>query len=99
MPKVKSLGKAIPCMPLIRPFYLKRMEDVSGTSGVGIVAVGAILPSGKCVLEWLSSETTDTFFENIDQVERIHGHDGRTEVCMGDVSFVPKKEDSPKKKK
>lgn len=96
MPKAKPLGKAIEATPLIKPFYMVRREDVSGTSGTGIVAVGVVMPSGKCVVEWLSTETTDTIFESLDQIERIHGHDGRTEIKMGNVCFIPEK---PKKKK
>lgn len=95
MPKAKRLGHAIESTPLIKPFYLIRSEDVSGTSGIGIVAVGVVMPSGKCVMEWLSTETTDTIFESLEQIKRIHGHDGRTELKMGDVCFVPAK---PKKK-
>ena len=69
--------------PAIRPFYLDRREDVSGVSGKGVVAVGVVLPSGKCVLEWRSRLRTVTVFESVDQVTRIHGHDGRTVLCWG----------------
>ena len=67
----------------LKPFYLLRLEDVHGMSGTGVVAVGAILPSGRCVLEWITGELTETIFESIAQIERLHGHNGRTEVVMG----------------
>lgn len=67
----------------IRPFYLDRREDVSGVSGKGVVAIGVVLPSGKCVLEWRSRLRTVTVFESVDQVICIHGHDGRTVLCWG----------------
>lgn len=64
-------------------FYLDRREDVHGVSGTGCVAIGLEMPSGKCVVEWLSEYTTETIFENIDQVEKIHGHQGKTLVVRG----------------
>ena len=68
----------------VRPFYLHRIVDASGVSGTGIVAVGAVLPSGKAVLEWRSRWKTVTVFESVDQIVRIHGHGGRTQLHWGD---------------
>ena len=68
----------------VRPFYLHRIVDASGVSGTGIVAVGAVLPSGKAVLEWRSRWKTITVFESVDQIVRIHGHGGRTQLHWGD---------------
>lgn len=65
---------------LLKYFVLNRKVDISGKSGTGIVAIGVILPSGKCVLEWLGSEITETIFESVEQIERIHGHGGLTAV-------------------
>lgn len=67
----------------IQPFYLYRIVDASGVSGTGIVAVGVVLPSGKAVLEWCSRWKTVTVFESVAQVERIHGHGGRTLLHWG----------------
>lgn len=77
-------------MDKIQHFYLKRKVDVSGTSGTGIVARGVILPSGNCVLEWLTFHSSIAIYKNIEDVEKIHGHDGATEVILGDPP-VPKK--------
>ena len=74
-----SLNNATP-KSRMRLFYLERKEDVHGISGTGIVAVGVVLPSGRCVLEWLGAEVTETIFENIEQITRIHGHNGATLV-------------------
>lgn len=63
-------------------FYLLREEDISGTSGTGIVAIGSVLPSGKVVLEWCSFHTSVALYNNIQDVEIIHGHDGKTKVVM-----------------
>jgi hypothetical protein len=65
------------------PFFLLRHEDVSGTSGTGVVAYGVVLPSGKAVMEWNSRWQTITIFDSLQQVRRLHGHGGRTEVCLG----------------
>lgn len=66
----------------MQEFYLEREEDVSGTSGIGVVARGVILPSGKVVLEWTSFHTSIALYNNIQDVELIHGHDGKTKVVL-----------------
>lgn len=66
----------------LQSFYLLREVDVSGTSGIGIVAMGVILPSGKVVMEWTSFHTSVALYNNIQDVELIHGHDGRTKVVL-----------------
>lgn len=71
-------------MDKIQHFYLQRIEDVSGTSGTGIVARGVVLPSGNCVLEWLTFHSSICIYKNIEDVEKIHGHEGRTKVVIGD---------------
>ncbi len=71
-------------MPKVRPFYFKRNEDKSGISGTGIVAVGVILPSGKCVIEWITFLSSVNMYQNFDHVKKIHGHEGSTEIIMGD---------------
>jgi hypothetical protein len=68
---------------LVKPFYLLRTEDVNGNSGTGVVAVGAIMPSNRCILEWTTNELTETIFESLEQIERLHGHNGRTTIIMG----------------
>lgn len=80
----------------IKKFYLLRHEDINSNSGVGIVAVGVKLPSGKCIMEWLSNEITETIFESVEQIIRIHGHQGDTELVWDDP---PCDEDKPKAKK
>lgn len=65
------------------PFYLQRDKDVSGTSGVGVVAIGFILPSGKCIMEWNSEIKTETIFNSINDIEKIHGHNNATKIIIG----------------
>jgi len=66
----------------MQEFYLQREEDVSGTSGTGVVARGIILPSGKAVLEWTTFHTSVALYNNIQDVELIHGHGGKTKVVL-----------------
>jgi hypothetical protein len=66
----------------MQEFYLEREEDISGTSGTGIVARGIVLPSGKCVLEWTSFHTSIAIYSNLHDIEAIHGHGGKTKVVL-----------------
>lgn len=64
-------------------FVLDRIEDETGVSGTGIVAVGVRFPDGKCVTRWCSqgSEIHQTcVWDSIDHVKRVHGHGGKTTV-------------------
>jgi hypothetical protein len=61
-------------------FYLRRLKDESGVSGTGIVAVGVIFPNGRCVLSWLTEHTSTAVYDDIHQLTKIHGHDGKTLV-------------------
>jgi len=69
----------------LREYYLQRNEDFSGVSGTGIVAEGVIMPSGKCIHEWSQSYVTShNIYPNIQSVQHIHGHEGRTIVKFYD---------------
>jgi hypothetical protein len=80
-------------MEPIKEFYLQRIEDESGVSGTGIVARGVILPSGHCVLEWLTFTSSIGIYKSVQDLEAIHGHHGKTKVVYG----IP--EDKKKRKK
>lgn len=64
----------------VRRFVLRRVEDVSGVSGTGIVAEGVLFSSGVAVLQWLSDFPTSVVFHQrgLDSIEAVHGHNGRT---------------------
>lgn len=64
----------------MRLFRLNRLKDETGISGTGIVAVGVVLPSGKCILEWRTALSSIAVYDSIEDVEAIHGHSGRTLV-------------------
>ena len=79
----------------VKPFYLDRKEDETGVSGTGTVAIGAILPSGHCVMEWLTFTSSIAIYKNINDLIEIHGHEGKTRVVMG---HPPVKKTNKKKK-
>ncbi len=61
-------------------FVLMRDDDVSGTSGVGVVAEGVEFSSGQVALHWLSQLEVVSVYANVKTVLQVHGHDGKTRV-------------------
>lgn len=68
----------------IKRFVLNRREDVSGSSGVGVVASGVQFKDGVCVLRWNTKHRCTGVYENIEDIISIHGHGGRTQVLWID---------------
>lgn len=64
----------------MKKFKLKRIEDVSGTSGLGYVAEGVIFSNGKCALNWLTKHTSVAIYDDILTLDAIHSHGGKTIV-------------------
>jgi hypothetical protein len=62
----------------MRRFVLRRNEDVSGTSGTGIVAEGCLFSNGFCALTWLTSLSSLSWYHSPDVLISVHGHDGKT---------------------
>ena len=81
-------------MQPIEEFYLARNEHESGVSGTGIVARGVVLPSGHCILEWLTFTSSIGIYKSIQDLEEIHGHGGKTVLIYG----APKETTKRKKK-
>ena len=67
----------------MRPFWLQRVEDESGVSGVGLVAQGVVLSNGWCALTWLTGHKSVAFYPSREEIEAIHGHDGKTKIVTG----------------
>ena len=68
-----------------RRFALHRRSDVSGVSGVGLVAFGTVYPGGQTTLAWCSGDVASvTVYASPEQVERIHGHGGTTTLVWID---------------
>ncbi len=67
----------------MRPFWLQRVEDESGVSGVGLVAEGVVFSSGWCALTWLTGHKSVAFYPSLEEIEAIHGHNGKTKIITG----------------
>lgn len=61
-------------------FVLIRSEDVSGTSGTGIVAEGIEFSNGQIVTHWLSQLDSINVYANRKVLDQLHGHNGKTKV-------------------
>lgn len=65
----------------MRTFTLQRDYDVSGVSGVGLVAEGVKFSDGKIALRWVTGDHHSTVvWDSIEAVEAVHGHGGTTRV-------------------
>lgn len=64
----------------MKTFHLHRIEDESGISGTGIVAEGVQSIGGKCALFWLTEFKSVAIYDNIEELEAIHGHNGKTKI-------------------
>lgn len=71
----------------MRRFCLVRTEDISGVSGVGCVAEGILFSAGKAVLAWVTEYRSVAVYDSIKDLERIHGHDGRTKTVWIDDAY------------
>ncbi len=72
----------------LRTFKLRRAKDVSGVSGTGDVAVGIVLPSGRCILEWLTQTRSFEMFDNFNEAMAIHGHDGASKAVRLELGEI-----------
>ncbi len=64
----------------MRRFKLVRAEDVSGTSGTGVVAEGVEFSNGQVVIHWISQLESVNVYANAKVLAALHGHDGKTMV-------------------
>lgn len=69
-----------------RRFYLERNADVSGVSGIGVVAEGVEFSDGTVAMRWITNHTprSTVIHESMDAVKAIHGHGGMTIVVRID---------------
>lgn len=63
-----------------RLFVLVREDDVSGTSGTGVVCEGVEWSNGWVSMHWLSQLECISMYANIKTVMEVHGHDGKTKL-------------------
>lgn len=69
-----------------RRFHFERDEDVSGVSGVGIVATGILFADGQAVVRWTVPDKPQStvVYSSADDARAIHGHDGKTRLVYDD---------------
>jgi hypothetical protein len=72
-------------------FVLNRTEDISGSSGTGIVAEGVEFSDGTVALRWLTSHTSTAIYDSMSDLTTIHGHNGTTQV-LWTGGPIPKEE-------
>lgn len=53
-------------------FILERASDAIGKSGTGIIAKGAVMPSGRVVMEWTTKVGSLVTHNSIDDLMAIH---------------------------
>lgn len=70
----------------MRQFVLERDVDISGVSGVGVVAEGVEFTDGVVALRWLGGNPTSVVFHDngLESVRTIHGHGGHTRIVFAD---------------
>lgn len=68
----------------MRLFYLDRATDVSGISGTGKVAEGVVFGDGQCVIRWLGKVHSIAVYPTMQDLMKVHGHDGATTVVFED---------------
>lgn len=68
----------------MRRLHLERDEDVSGVSGVGVVAYGVEFPDGSIVLRWDTQVRSTVHYDSRSDLETITGHGGRTRIVYDD---------------
>lgn len=68
----------------MRRFHFHRVEDESGVSGVGIIAEGVVFTDGTVALRWITKFKSTAIYNNMDECEKIHGHNGKTKIIWKD---------------
>ncbi|WP_028474102.1 hypothetical protein [Nocardioides alkalitolerans] len=69
----------------MRRFELHRDQDVTGISGVGVVAEGVVFSDGTTVVRWIVGDHQSTvIWRGVESVEAIHGHGGATQIVWVD---------------
>ena len=63
----------------VKLFQLRRIKDVTGVSGEGVVAKGAQFPDGSAVVRWRALPASSTvIWGSVTEAMQVHGHDGNT---------------------
>lgn len=69
-----------------RRFEFHRDHDVSGVSGVGVVAEGVQFSDGTLAIRWLGEFPATAAWASLDHAIAVHGHGGKTRVVWLDAA-------------
>lgn len=67
-------------VPAARRFLLVRNTDITGVSGVGVVADGVVFPDGTTVMRWRTRHASTVVWAGVDEAMQVHGHAGATRI-------------------
>lgn len=67
-----------------RRFDLVRATDITGVSGVGLVAEGVEFCDGSVVLRWRGEFASTVVWGSLEDAMRVHGHAGNTQAVFLD---------------
>lgn len=62
----------------VRTFHFERSKDISGISGVGAVAFGAMFYDGQIALHWEGPHSSINIYKSLEDMLFIHSHNGST---------------------
>jgi hypothetical protein len=80
----------------LRRFHFERAKDISGVSGCGVVAFGAMWDDGQIALHWEGAHSSINIYHSIDDLLYVHGHEGSTKIVWDDPSETETKIDGDK---
>jgi hypothetical protein len=66
-------------------FHFYRDKDHTGVSGTGPVVEGVQFTNGWCALRWITPQSSMCFYQSIEDVKAVHGHQGMTEIILHDL--------------
>lgn len=69
----------------MRRFFLDRERDETGISGTGTVAQGVVFFDGTVAIRWMTDTRSSAFYDSVEAVEKIHGHNGATKIRWADA--------------
>lgn len=67
-------------------FNLVRIRDVSGKSGVGVIAKGVEFEDGSVALRWVTEYPSTAVWDTVADMMAVHDHNGSTYVSWIDAA-------------
>ena len=63
---------------------MHRDADVTGVSGVGLVAEGVVFSDGTAVIRWRGQHCSTVVWDTLVDAVQVHGHNGATRFVFDD---------------